>query len=169
VAVVIEAFTVIVRNSTLEEKYPGGREAFAADCPNRTYCDDGNLSRIAFMHSDDVRAFIEKLARKGLVPLREGCAIDVALVSSSHGLHAKNGCDWLVFATFKGVPVAWEDGKSPAPIVGPPGFELGCQMEYVTPEAAKDRFVYLRSEDGVGIYLDKTTGKEAYMGRVHGK
>lgn len=164
-AVIIEAFTVIVRNSTLEAKYPGGRAAFAADCLNQTYCDDGNLSRVAFMHSADVQAFTEDLARKGLVSVAEDCAIDVAVVSSEHGLQVGT-CNWLLFATFKGVPIAWEDGKSPAPLVGPPGYELGRPVQYVTAEAARERLVFLRTENGVDVYLDKTTGKEMYSSRA---
>ena len=165
-AVIIEAFTVIVRNSTLEEKYPGGREALAADCLNRTYCDDGNLSRVAFMHSADVQAFLEDLARMGLVPVADDCVIDVAVVSAEQGLQAGT-CDWLLFATFKGVPIAWENGKSPSPLVGPPGYEFGRKTQYVSAEEARDRLVYLRTENGVDVYLDKTTGQEMYSGRAH--
>lgn len=164
-AVIVEAFTIIVRNSTLDAKYPGGRDAFAADCPNKTYCTDGTLSRIALMHSEDARAFIAKLESNGLTSIADGNAIDLALVDARHGLQAR-GCEWLVFATFKGVPVAWMDGGSPAPIVGPPGYELGRTTQFMTADEARRRLVYLRTQDGVDVYRDKETGKERYVGRA---
>jgi hypothetical protein len=75
-------------------------------------------------------------------------------------------CEWLVFATFKDVPVAWMDGASPAPIVGPPGYVLGRTTQFMTAEEARNRLVYLRTQNGVDVFRDKETGKELYVGRV---
>ncbi len=167
-AVVIEAFTILVRNATLESKYPGGREAFARDCPNQTYCNDGALSRVAFMDSRDVQAFLQLLGKKGLTPSVEGRVVDAAVVSSSHGLHAHT-CEWLVFATYQGVPVAWLDGTTPTSIVGPPGYELGRSSSFITAAEASERLEYLRTENEIQVYRDKKTGKEMYVGRQGGR
>lgn len=164
-AVVIEAFTVIVRNSTLNAKYPGGREAYATDCSNQTYCDDGTLSRVSFMHSDDANEFIGAIEKKGLVPSIERNAVDVALVSASQGLHAR-ACDWLLFSTYKGVPIVWANGTRPGPLVAPSGYKFGHTSYYVSPEEARDRLVYVRTENFIDVYRDKATGKEMYMGRT---
>ena len=163
-AIVIEGFTVVVRNSVLDAKYPGGRTAFAADTPNATYCNDGFLSRVAFMHSEDAQAFIADLEKKGLQKGEGGQALDLALLTPSRFLEGL-GCSWLVFATFQEIPIAWLDGEKPTPIVGPPGYVPGRKMEFVTPEEAK-RLVYLRTEDGVEVYRDKTTAKEMFVGRT---
>ena len=60
--VLVEALSVIVRNATLESLHPGGVSGFAADCPNRTFCSDGVLTRAGFISPDDVGAV--RLVRK---------------------------------------------------------------------------------------------------------
>jgi DNA-binding transcriptional regulator YiaG len=45
--VLVECISVIVRCSSLEEKYPGGVAAYEADAPNRTFCTDEHLARNA--------------------------------------------------------------------------------------------------------------------------
>jgi hypothetical protein len=164
-AIVIEAFTVIVRNSTLDAKYPGGRQAFAAECPNGTYCHDGTLSGVSFMHSDDAHAYVAALVKKGLIPIVEDRAVDAAVVSVSHGLQAR-GCEWLLFATYRGVPIAWADGTPPTPIVASAGYEFGRTSQYVSAEEARENLVFLRSESGFDVYRDKRTGKEQYVARA---
>jgi len=62
-SVLVEAISVIVRISTLRDKYPSGVDAYRALCPNRTYCADEPLTRIGFMVPDDVRGFVKILER----------------------------------------------------------------------------------------------------------
>ena len=84
-AVLVEALSVIVRNATLESLYPGGVSGYAADCPNRTFCSDGVLTRVGFMTPDDVGAFLERLETRGLVFLHDGAAADIAVVDQHEG------------------------------------------------------------------------------------
>jgi hypothetical protein len=163
-AIVIEAFTVIVRNSTLDAKYPGGKEAFASECPNRTYCCDEALSRVSFMHPYDADSFVVNLAKKGLTFVANSRAVDVAIISQFHGL--SHECDWLVLGMYKGVPVAWLAGTTSKTIVGPPGWTLDRHIEHISAEEAKERLIYLRTENSIDVYKDNVTGKEVYVGRV---
>lgn len=117
------------------------------------------------MHSDDVKTFVAGLVKKGFVPTFENNAFEVAVVSPSHGLYA-HGCEWLVFATYQGVPVAWADGTDPTPIVGPPGYELGRTSECITAEEASKRLIFIRTENAIDVFMDKETGKEVYVGRT---
>ena len=48
-AVLIEAYSVIIRVHAIREKYFGGVKAFMSDIPNSTFCTDGSLARAGFM------------------------------------------------------------------------------------------------------------------------
>jgi hypothetical protein len=39
-AVLVEAISVIIKRTAIDEKWPGGWEAFVRDVPNRTLCFD---------------------------------------------------------------------------------------------------------------------------------
>src|SRR5690606_25172488 len=88
----IEAFTVVIRASTLQPKYDGGVDGFASEWGNRTFCSDGQLVRIGIMVDTDVTAFLGELADRGLTPADDDGAVDVAVISQS-GL--ERPCDWL--------------------------------------------------------------------------
>jgi len=163
-AVVIEGYSVVVRNSTLAARYPGGVETYEQSAPNATFCSDGNLCRIGFMMSRDAETFIAQLAADGLTPHRDGVAEDVAFVSQFDGF--LRPCDWLEAALYQGTPIAWLKGTDVGNLYGPPGWTPGRTVKYVTAAEAKERLEFLRSENGVDVYRDKTTGEELYVGRT---
>ena len=81
---------MIVRNATLESLYPGGVSGYAADCPNRTFCSDGVLTRVGFMTPDDVGAFLERLETRGLVFLHDGVAADTVESSNTSSVRCSS-------------------------------------------------------------------------------
>ena len=91
-AVLIEAISVVIKATTIVERYPGGWEAFEADPPNRTLCADGELIRVGFMTPDDVRAFVDTLAIHGIKYQGDGKAVDVVVADQQTGLLFP--CDW---------------------------------------------------------------------------
>ena len=171
-AVLVEALSVVIRVSTLEEKYPGGLDAYARECPNRTFCCDGQITRVGFMTPTDVRAFVMSLQRKGLEPFGDDCWNDVAVVDQQ-STRTTAPCDWLmsgrkfdgpVFACLKG------DDAAPIEIRVPVGWKyegsLSQQYGYVPKEEMPERMVFLRSEGMQDFYLDRATGKEVCVGRT---
>jgi len=104
------------------------------------------------------------LAAKGLTPFRDGTAEDVAVVRESDGL--LRPCGWLELGRHGGAPVAWLAGTAPGDRHAPPGWTPERRMQYVSGEEAKRRLEFVRSEDNVDVYRDKTTGKEYYVGRT---
>ncbi len=66
-AVLIEGISVVVPVDVLEEKYPGGLDAYANDCPNQTFCCDGELTRVGFMTPVDVGLDKHKLKPEKLL------------------------------------------------------------------------------------------------------
>lgn len=65
-AVLIEAYSVIIRVQSIRDKYFGGINAFMSDIPNSTFCTDGSLGRVGFMSLDDAFFYSAELMKKGL-------------------------------------------------------------------------------------------------------
>src|SRR5947209_1988677 len=110
-AILIEGFSVVVRNSTVAAKYPGGMDAYQRDCPNATFCADDHLCRIGFMMPGDAEVFVAELAAKGFTPFRDNAAKDVALVSQRDGL--LRPCRWLQLGQQSAARIAWLAGTEP--------------------------------------------------------
>jgi tetratricopeptide (TPR) repeat protein len=163
-AIVIDAFSVVVRTSTLADKYPGGLEGYWQDCPNSSFCADEHLSRVAFMALSDADRFVAELAAKGLTPSRKDAAEDVALLSPSDGF--LQPCAWLELGRWGPVAIAWLGGTTQGDVHAPAGWNADSTLRMITPEEAAQRFEFVRSEDKLDIYRDKTTGETFYVGRT---
>jgi tetratricopeptide (TPR) repeat protein len=163
-AVLIEAFSVIVRNATLNAKYPGGLEAYWRDRPNNTFCADDHLSRVSFMMPGDADVFVARLAAKGLMPYRKEAAEDVALVNASGELLRL--CAWLELGRWGPVSIAWQAGTKRGDLHAPPGWNVDRRLRQISWEEMKQRLEFVRTEGGVDVYRDKTTGEETYVGRT---
>ncbi len=163
-AVPIEGYSVLVRNATLVAKYPGGVDGYRRDCPNRTFCADELVSRVAFMVPGDADVFVAELAEKGLTPYRKGAAEDVALVSQAEG--PLRPCTWLELSRRGDVTIAWLAGTDRGDVHAPAGWHPDRGARHLSAAEIKQRLEFVRSEDHVDVYRDKTTGQELYVGRT---
>ncbi len=140
-AVVCDALSVLVRNETLDDRWPGGAEAYAAEAPNRTFCTDGLLTRIGCMTPNDVSYWVDLLRDRGyrFVEDIEGVAtcIDIAVVDQLSGPTAD--CPWIVTEVRDGVRWSWLAGQDPGELVGPPGWTpaKSASMHFVPPEVGE--------------------------------
>ena len=109
-SVLIEGISVIVRNDTLDAKYPGGVDAYRLHIPNRTFCTDGVLTRVGFMVPIDVGFWVRLLQARGLLWAdAEKRFRDIAVVDQLAG--PTSTCDWLVYERqFDGPNYAWLSG-----------------------------------------------------------
>lgn len=168
-SVLVECISVVVRRDTLDRLYPGGCEAYEADCPNQTFCADGDLTRLGFMTPADVRAFVDRLIGHGLVVTDEGGFRDIAVVDQLTGPTAP--CDWLSFGKHvAGYTMAWLPGTSPSPMNAPAGWNAGRtdQLHFTPTDDWSERHVPLGRQGKLEVYLDTRTGKEVYVGRTDG-
>src|ERR1035438_501158 len=94
-SVLVEGISVIIRANAIHEKFPGGWEEFKHIVPNKTLCADNEIVRVGFMTPDDVESFVFKLEIAGLEFLRDGVAIDIAVVDQMKGLTSM--CSWADF------------------------------------------------------------------------
>lgn len=108
-AVLCDAISVIVSVAAIETHIPGGLEAYQRAAPS-SFCTDGHLTRVGFMHRNDVAYWIGKLEDAGLVfvddPSAETpVAIDIAVVDQMVGPTCE--VPWLITAVDAGVRWAW--------------------------------------------------------------
>lgn len=179
-AVLIEAWSVVVRLDAIDARFDGGWENFLRSVPNRTLCMDKNLTRVAFMRGDDAEAYIEFLASRGLVPTNDTHWLDMVMFNHVTGL--EEPAPWLKTATTTLMPgqsvlVAWLSTRTssasitylPTEFATPQGWtyetSLYANSNLVT-DLESDRSQFLRHEDGQDVFLDTSTGKEFFVGRA---
>ncbi len=162
-AVVIEAFSIVVRNSTLAGKYSGGLAKYRRDCPNNSFCADEWLSRVGFMARTEADFFVAQLAANGLMPYRKGDAEDVVLATASDGL--LHPCTWLELGRWGKAVVAWLAGTKRGNLHAPKNWSADRQVQLASDDVNR-RLQFLRSENNVDVYRDEETGQELYVGRT---
>ena len=95
-AVLVEAISVIVRRDAITARFSGGWRQFLAIVPNSTLCSDEDLARVGFMSPPDIEAFVRRLEKGGLTFVRDGQAVDIAVVDQMRGPTMPS--EWLEFA-----------------------------------------------------------------------
>lgn len=183
-AVLVEAISVIVRRDAINARFSGGWRQFLATVPNSTLCSDEDLARVGFMSPPDIEAFVRRLEKGGLTFVRDGQAVDIAVVDQMRG--PTMPAEWLEFArlslggTENKVAACWlfEGPRIAAGIhmpskgmtlATPDGWtyeeSLSANFKFVENEDMQEKLNFLRHEDGTDVYLDRSTGKEVYVGR----
>lgn len=171
-AVLVEALSAVIDAEALEDRYPGGWDAFSSAVPNRTLCADGDLVRVGFMDPADMFRFGEMLESYGLRRAVGTGASDFAFVDQLRGLTVP--CDWLESGTvdIAGIEVraCRRVGSESLRLVAPDGWQpegsLSKTHGFVTTEKLDGRLTPLRTDDGTDVYRDEFTGEEVYVGRT---
>ena len=139
-SVLVECFSVVVRCSAIERRYPGGMAGYRADCTNKTLCTDGNLVRVGFMAEADIPEFlIRVLSRAGLastdtdVPGATTIAADcIAVIEQGRGPWHPEAATWLEYAQESdGVCLCWLSGEPQGELAAPAGWTPGGPGTFV--------------------------------------
>ena len=164
VAISVVAASVIVRNCTIEARFPGGMKSFVSSCPNQTFCTDGTISRVAFMAVEDARRFMNQLVAAGLAASVEEAHSEIALVTQGQGFMSV--CNWLQLGLFDGRSCAWLAGADRGNLCIPE-FELNSKIDTFNAGEFHETFelVSLRGNGKIEVYRHKKTGKKFYRGR----
>jgi hypothetical protein len=165
--VVADCTSVLIRNATIEERYPGGVREFENNSPNRTFCTDGLVSRVAFMDPKDAEAFIDLLTGMGFVAPSELDSLEIAVFEKDVGFYFP--CSWLHVAMAElgeGVeaPMAWLRGTDASTFIAPPGWQPGMTFNMSREDVERD-YELVGEEDGVETRRHRTTGELIYQGR----
>lgn len=172
--VLVEAISVITRIDAIHSKYVGGWETFLSDVRNQTLCHDDELVRVGFMTPVDVGQFVNHLEANGLTFIENGNAVDFVVVDQREGPTAP--CSWIefyyltIFSIDGTIAVCRLRGNATHRVALPGNWSyersLSCQHQFVPNEAMETNMRFLRREAGLDVYLDLTTGKEAFVGRT---
>jgi hypothetical protein len=170
--VLLEGISVVVRLEAIQERYAGFWPRFVAEVPNRTICTDGEIASVGFMDTRDAVAFVKALAERGLVPERDGLAIDCATVEQESGPDLP--CPWLEIARaeFEGETVVvgrLVSGKSTRTVArenwSPQRSLSRTGGKMLTSEFLK-HFEFVRHEGPVDAFRNRATGQIVYVGRT---
>jgi hypothetical protein len=176
VPVLIEAISVLVRRDAIDRKFTGGWPSFIAGVPNSTLCFDDEVVRVGFMSPEDVRSYVSELESRGLCYLAKSDTQDqdIAVVDQLQGFMTANS--WLELANCLDdeigghVVICRLVGSSNEAIAVPDSWKYSGSMSeqhgFMTDEAANANLMFLRSDGGLDVYLNKITGKEVYIGRT---
>ena len=152
------AYSVVVKNETVEIIYPGGLSGYAKDAPNATFCTDGHLSRIGFLNHNAVETFIEPLIELGFYASTDG-GQDIAVVSQEEGVVSKT--PWASYTCIDGVPVCYLTRSRPEPIAFP-RHGSSEKLTYIdTGDICWYRFI--EHADGLDEWEDIRSEKRHYM------
>jgi hypothetical protein len=142
-AVLVEALCVIVRRSTIDEKYPGGWKKFETDHQALPLCADDKIMRLSFTSPLDMRIFIRELEKLGFTYMKDGESAEIAIVDQSRGLMAP--CDWLEYGH-----VSIGDGRTKVAacrLAGCPAKSIVLPLGWVYKHSLSERYRIDSSED----------------------
>lgn len=172
-AVLVEAFSVVVPIDTITVKLKGGLDCFLRLVPNKTLCTDGLLARVGFMHPDDVRGFISRLEEFGLTFSDGETSVDLAVVDQLRGSTLL--VPWLEIGRLQvgrdEVSAAWRRGEAPGTVAVPEGWKFAGSISQEALHAMRPDLEGkpLIGRDGQSeLHLDLPTGKPLYVGRTTG-
>ena len=95
-AVLIEGLSVLVRNSALDEKFPGGSRQVQDGLGDDKICFDEDLTCIHLASPDEVGAFVRWCESAGLVFLINGICRDIVVVDQRTG--PTTDCEWIQYS-----------------------------------------------------------------------
>ena len=173
-AVLVEAISIIIRLQAIEDKFPGGFNAFNIFVPNPTLCWDDKIARVGFMAPPDANKFIEELEANGLRHLDEDeRSLDFVWVDQLKGQASE--CDWI---TIGKVPIdeAGENRIGVALYAGSEDPQLSVPDEWTYQASLSQQYgvigsggerslKFLRHEDGNDVFFSTLTDCEVYVGR----
>lgn len=127
-AVIVEAYSVLIRIEAVRSSFVGGPRRFLDLVPNQTLCGDGMLCRVGFMVLEDAMFFANQLFGEGLA-----AATDETIESPDIALAVQTGkmvypCTWIQLDQFEiGSPekVVWGasiKGAEDLPLAFPDGW-----------------------------------------------
>jgi len=83
-AVLIEAFSVVVRIETIEKKYPGGLDAYQHICPGQDFCNDDSItSWVGFRMLAHAWELVDMLENIGFRYTADGDFNELAIVEQA--------------------------------------------------------------------------------------
>ena len=170
-AVLVEGLSVIARSNGISKHYEGGDKAFIAEVPTANFCFDGELTRIGFMHPEDVSLYTQLLSERGLNHISKTGSTDFVVVDQLQGL--LDQCAWLKFCKIGkqafSIAVCSLVGGQVTGVAVPDGWEyegsLSREFGWTRIDGSATQLQFVRRSGHTDVYLDELSGKEMYCVR----
>ena len=170
-AVLVEGLSVIVRSDGIRNFYEGGDKAFIVEVPTANFCFDGELTRIGFMHPNDVSLYAKLLSERGLNHISTSDPADFVVVDQLQG--PLDQCAWLKFSRIgkQAFPIAVCSlaGGRVAGVAVPHGWQyegsISEEFGWMRMDAPKTQLQFVRRSGHRDVYHDKLSGEEMYCVR----
>jgi len=159
-AVLIEGFCLVVRNSTLQDRYPGGRVEFVGKWLDASICGDKHVTRVGFMTLDGMESLVDQLLSAGFDKGDSSKEPDFVIVSQMHGLLSP--CGWLDLGTQEEYVAGWQVGEDPGALVVPASWSPDKAMSYLSCKELGSEFERAGEADGVVAYRHRVSGMTRY-------
>ena len=171
-AVLCEALSVLVPVEALIRLFPGGPAGYQEVVPNTTLCSDGVLTRVGFMHPNDVAFWIERLEDVGLTFVRErpdGSAesVDIVVVDQLQGPTCE--CPWMATEVVDGVRWAWLTEYGKGELATPVGWKPSQSAGMVFHPREEEQGMVIARGEIVDESIDVDTGATQYIARPFDK
>ena len=168
-AVLVEGISVVVRISSIQQKFAGGGASFRKLIPHQQFCMDGQLASVNFMAGNDVRAFADELERHGLTVFDGQAFVDVAVVDMHKDVLAP--APWLESVTTgTGVRFVYLADQGIGEVVVPDGWQeersLYAVGTYVSEEDMQAQVEVVGQSGGVQEVRLKGRDQPQYVGRT---
>jgi hypothetical protein len=152
-SVLVESHSIIVRRRTLDERWPGGADAYltaavSAEPPANVACADDDLTSVSFLALEDCQEWFECLENHGI---EDRLWLDPTATPPAH-------CKWIEWRVHPdGFTYAWLAGTDPDSVVAPKTLRPVTLRRGVGDQSHMMR---LATEDGVEYWLDLETGEQ---------
>jgi tetratricopeptide (TPR) repeat protein len=160
----IQCISVVIRNEALDQHLDGGAENFRSIAPNSMSFSDDRLSQASFMSPVDAEEYAKDLELRGLT--RQGESPDFVIVQS-HDQSVEPPCQWLVLFEYEQRLIATIRGSDSRKIIAAAShaeFDPEAVKHYSSQEIA-EKFEFVRRDDNIDTYREKSTGKLVYHAR----
>jgi hypothetical protein len=153
-------YSVILLNSTVAARFPGGVTSYSEECPNASFCTDGTISRVGFMAFDDAMKYMSHLQKLGWV------GGEMGLTSEVKGRLVP--CEWIELGRIDDRPVAWlrrsEPGEASIPACD---LDAKNMRSPISPQDIAEHYEFIcRNDRGVETYRERTTGQLQFVSRA---
>lgn len=167
--IAMEAYNVVIRNETINNKFPWWMNEFIKNpYVNFTLCSDDNITRISFLNTSNINDFITYLEKYWFISIDNNWnCIDICVCNNQWVLKYK--CDWLIFSkvtlwigsfTYDIVKLKWEEDI--LNFVYCEWIEDRVKSLQYAPELDLEKYEIISKEEWVMTLKDKISWKIVY-------
>lgn len=164
-AIALEAWTVVARRSSIEQKVEGGLEQILQISAAMAWHDE-DLFAHSFMVEGDAFRFMEQLNQQGLE--HKDTADPDLILFCCEDQSVEPWCEWFRHSPYAKAQIGWLEGSKPEKIYAPNNWspDEEPKIQFHDREQFEKEYEWVEEKDGVETFQHRETGKKVYIGRT---